>query len=284
MISSFSVPDRIEAAYRTSIFNLVKSWIPTKPRDSSFEYWLKELQAVSSRKAPAASAANVAQNMISSVNYVNLVDWRKAARNSAGGPMIHHQLKDNSSEVKFKGLVNQSAKYILDIPSDVATQLLKEIEDAKHKGIKSEQISQMIRLKFPKLVVNKIQLIARTGVNTTGSDFTKIRSEELGFPCFVWDAERDGRVRPSHKLMNEVICFWKELPSPERLLGVNDSLGIYAPGCCPNCRCFPRPILTLEDVFSKKVSVTKVYLNGNIEMISRSKFAQLSGIQTRIAA
>lgn len=283
----FSVANNLEIAYRSTLFKLVKSWIPDKTSDLSDTHWLNELKSLSTRKSIVAASTNIVLNMVTRVNVVNLNDWRKIAYKTQGGPQIYHLLREELSgkpSAKIKSYVADTSRYIADIPSDVAKSLLRDIASAQQKGMRPEALHSLIRLRFPTLVESKIKMLARTGVNSASTALTRVRSEELGLPCFVWDTSEDQRVRHSHRIMDGVVVFWGDLPSPEQLDGLKNTLGKYAPGDCPNCRCYPRPILTLQDIFSKKITTVKVYAHGRIETMSQSKFAKLSGIESRIAA
>jgi SPP1 gp7 family putative phage head morphogenesis protein len=225
--------------------------------------------------------------MITRVNVSNLKDWRQAAFKAQGGPQIYNLLKeelDSRGRKQLNDYISETARYISDIPADVAKSLMEEIAGAQQRGIRPDAISSILKLKFPTLVNTKIKMLARTGTSSASSNLTRIRSEDLGIPCFVWDTSEDQRVRPSHRIMDGVVVFWSDLPSPEELNGGKPVLGRYIAGDAPNCRCFCRPVLTLEDLFSAKKTSVRVYLNGHIEYMTRQKFANLSGIESRLAA
>jgi uncharacterized protein with gpF-like domain len=70
--------------------------------------------------------------------------------------------------------------------------------------------------------------------------------------------------------MEGVLVNWKNPPSPEELAG-EPSVGKYHAGCIWNCRCYPEPIIDLDDVEWP----SKVYHDGKIERMSRAKFETL---------
>lgn len=286
---SFAVPSQIELAYRLAIGKLVKSWLPAKLEGASDSSWLSELANLSTRKSIIASAAQVAANMITKVNVTNVKSWRIAAMRSQGSGDIYRLLREElegRNGVRVREIINENALYLSEIPADIARQLNQEIAIAQQQGTRPEAIRIMLRSRFPEIAHSKISMLARTQSSSANTALTKARSEELDLPCFIWETSQDGkRVRLSHQNMQGVVVFWKDLPSPEALIGMKAVLGHYAPGNCPNCRCNPLPILTVEDVYAnKKSQAAKVYFEGRIQNMTRANFARLSGIESRLAA
>ena len=126
--------------------------------------------------------------------------------------------------------------------------------------------------------MSHIQLIARTETSKTSTALTRARSEELHLPAYVWRTSKDGRVRPSHRLMDGVICFWNDPPAPEALLGIKSTLGHYCCGDAPNDRCYPEPLLRLDAVSWPH----KVFAGGSIQSMTRAAFAGVAGSEVRV--
>lgn len=55
------------------------------------------------------------------------------------------------------------------------------------------------------------------------------------------------RVRKSHRIMEGVLVNWNMPPSPERLAGEKD-VGNYHAGNIWNCRCYPEPLISVDDI------------------------------------
>jgi len=72
--------------------------------------------------------------------------------------------------------------------------------------------------------------------------------------------------------MDEVLIKWSDAPSPEALIGVKSSLGKYHAGDCPNCRCYPEPVVNLDNIQWP----AKVYSNGAITMMTRVQFERVA--------
>lgn len=263
------------------------SWIPPKIKGINHSYWLKELSDVSTRKSIISASTNIAINMVSRVNVVNVKSWREAALKSQSSRYIYELLRQEISGpigIRVKQLVLENIKILGQIPADVSDILAEEIARAQQQGTRPEAIEDLLKHRFTDIMSWKIAQIARTQSSSASTALTRARSEELGLPCFIWDTSEDRRVRPSHRIMDGVVVFWNDLPSPESLIGQKSSFGKYAPGDCTNCRCYPRPILTLEDIFSKKTNLIKVYTDGKIIKMTRVNFSKKSGIESRMAA
>jgi SPP1 gp7 family putative phage head morphogenesis protein len=285
--AGFSIPDKLEITYRSLISQIVKSWIPVRLKDSSPEHWLRELASVSTRNSVISASTKLAVNMITKINTFNVKSWREAALKAHGGYTIHKLLQQElylGLSKRIHSVLEENAKYMADIPHDVAVELYREITKAQQIGERPETVALLLKTRFPQIMSSKIAMISRTQISRSSTALTRARSEQLSLPAFVWDTSKDQRVRPSHRKLNGVVVFWKDLPSPEQLVGLKPYLGHYAPGDCPNCRCYPRPILTLEDIFSSSNSRVRVYMRGEIAWMSRSQFQKLSGIESRIAA
>lgn len=287
MTTAFSVPDPIEIAYRSALSTLIRQWIPVQLKDITSDHWLKEFASTSSRRSVIKASTDLAVKMVTRINVVNIKSWKQASLKSQRSSYISYLLNKELSGrtgVRVREIVSQNAKYISEIPFDVATQLLQEIAVAQQSGIRASAISEIIKFRFPTIMGNKIKMLARTQTSSANTALSRARSEELGIPCFVWDTSHDQRVRKSHQNMSGVVVFWKNLPSPEMLIGQKDSLGHYAAGDCPYCRCFTSPVLSLEDIFNGKKNLIKVYHEDAIRFFTMGQFTKLSGIESRIAA
>lgn len=288
MATAFAVPQLLETMYRGAINKLVMSWLPEDLKDISDDHWLRELSNVSTRKSVVNSASKLALNMITRVNVTNAKSWRELAVKTQKSGILYDLLSQELSGrigVRVSSLIENNARFIADIPSDVARSLAKDIAKAQQQGTRSSQIRQALKIRFPELLNSRISMIARTQCSGASTALTRARSEELDISCFVWETSQDGnRVRASHRNMQGVVVFWKDLPSPELLIGQKDFLGHYAPGDCPNCRCNSLPVLTVEDVFSTRKSLARVYAEGRIVQMTKANFTRQSGIESRLAA
>jgi SPP1 gp7 family putative phage head morphogenesis protein len=249
--------------------------------------WVDHLRDLSGRSSFIEMATTIAKNMIISVNTENVKSWREASNQSQRSQylysLLQKELKGPVGE-RFKDLVEHQADLLAGIPRDVAGRLSGEIAAAQQRGERPETIMSLLHNRFPALSYGRIKLLARTGVQSSSTLLTEARCQELDLPWFVWYTSKDQRVRPSHRNMDGVIVSWSDLPSPEALIGQKSNLGHYAPGNCPNCRCGPLPVLTVEDIYRTGSEQHKVYHDGIIVRMTKAQFTKFSGVELREAA
>jgi SPP1 gp7 family putative phage head morphogenesis protein len=276
---------QIEARYRAEITSLIQRTLPTLSPEQSFQEWVDELAALSMKPFYAEIAEAIAGRMVVAVNIQNAKTWREAAHRSSQSGMLYRalqaELANSPVGLRFHDIIKQNAQYIRSIPVDIAQTLTAEIAARQQAGARSKTMAKMMALRFPELTKGKINLIARTETAKAATALTRARSEDIGLDWFQWLTSEDSRVRASHKNMDKVLVRWSDLPSPEALIGQKSTLGHYAAGDCPNCRCNSSPFLTLDDISWP----ARVYWGGSIKRMSRATFLKIAGIpDRRIAA
>jgi SPP1 gp7 family putative phage head morphogenesis protein len=287
MAEPFHPLRRIEIAYRKAIFDALRQMVEIRIEDGSEGQWLADLIGLAHSKELAQIGAAIAARMVRWVNVENAKSWRYASRQSQRSQMLYRLLQEEMSGTvgtRVQQIVRENATLISSIPYTVAGELTNEIMAAQQTGARHEVIARMMRNRFPILARHRVALIARTETSKASTALTRARSEDLGLSWFVWKTSHDVRVRPAHEHMEDVVCSWNDLPSPEALVHIRSKLGKYAPGDAPNCRCYPAPVLSLEDLYRNGSERRKVYANGNIQRMTRAQFARLSGIEARVAA
>ena len=199
--------------------------------------------------------------------------WRQAANKNSRGRTIYEAIKFElrghiGGEVEYQ--VRRNAEMIRTLPLDISRNITQYIEGEAIKGRRASDIAFEIQERFPQNVKAKARLIARTEVSKTSTALTKARSEEIGVRWYVWRTSEDQRVRKSHDHMDGVLVSWRDPPSPEKLAGERP-VGNYHAGCIFNCRCYPEPLLNVDDVKWP----AKVYHNGAITRMTRKQFEQI---------
>lgn len=218
--------------------------------------------------------SSVVKRMVTGLYQGNSNTWREAARKATKGKMLYgalmEELRKGDSRIMQDQIV-ENISLIKTLPNDVATKVVKDIEEATLKGKRASEIEKIIRVQTDKHSIASARLIARTEVSKTTTALTKQRSEQLDLHWYVWRTALDGdRVRKSHRNMEDVLVNWNNPPSPEALVGEKD-VGKYHAGNIWNCRCYPEPLLDVEDVKWPH----KVYYNGSIQKMSKNQFEQL---------
>jgi SPP1 gp7 family putative phage head morphogenesis protein len=217
----------------------------------------------------------LARAMVTQTAVQNANSWREAARKSSQGKRIFDLLRmemQGPVGLVMRGLVAHHAKLIRSIPQDLAQDVASQIATRQMRGQRAEVIAKDIRQRFPEITRSRIAMLARTGVSSTATAISESRAKHLSLPAYIWTTSQDSRVRPSHRIMSEVICLWDDPPAPEALAGIKSRLGRYNAGNCPNDRCDPSVIVDLDQVNWP----SKMHYRGKIIRVTRAKFLKIA--------
>ena len=201
--------------------------------------------------------------------------WREAATKSMRGRMIYEALQQEmQGEVGLtvRELILRNAELISTFPQDIAENITDYINKGYQSGIRAEEMSREIQARFPKIAESRVNLIARTESSKASTALTQARSQSLSLDWYLWRTSKDARVRPSHNRMEGILISWKEPASPERLNHEKRSYGNYAPGNLFFCRCYPEPLIYIDQVSWPH----KVYTAGSVRSMTRAAFEKLN--------
>ena len=187
----------------------------------------------------------IVRKMVNNVNQRNEKIFKKQ------NDLIYKTLKD---EIDYKltfsieQQIAQNVNLIRTLPTDIANKVVRSVNEYALEGLRSEEISKLISKYTKQHSRASAKLIARTEVSKTTTMLTRARCEAIGINAYIWRTSLDGnRVRKSHRIMEGVLIFWDNPPSPETL--VNEQyVGNYHAGEIWNCRCYPEPIIDIEDI------------------------------------
>lgn len=214
------------------------------------------------------------RRMVTPLAIQNMKTWRKAAKKSTKNPYLYKLLMreiNNGLKNDINIQIEENANLIKTLPTDVAKKVTKDIEEMVLKGMRASEIAKVIREQTDKHSRASVKLIARTEVSKTTTALTKARCDNLDLHWYVWRTAEDGdRVRKSHRIMEGVLVNWNEPPSPEALAG-EKSVGNYHAGNIWNCRCYPEPLIEIDDISWPH----KVYTNGKIQTMGKMQFEQM---------
>lgn len=220
-------------------------------------------------------AERIARSMVTAVRVRNAQGWRAAANESTKSRLIHRLMQQELSGPvgrEMERLVRQNASLIRTLPSDIAEKTNAFIASQQRRGIRSETIAKALQGRLPEMRAASVRLLARTETAKAETAVTQARAESLGIGYYEWRTSEDGRVRFSHKKMDGVLCKFSDAPAPEALAGEKSTLGHYAPGGCPNCRCLALPLVSLDEVSWPH----RVYHNGSIIRMTRAQFQRIA--------
>ncbi len=272
-MSPFHRPRRIEEEYRRALNTLMESWFKMVPRGTDLEAIFAFLNNGGGERVMAASD-RLARGMVTATAVQNAVSWRDAARKSTQGARIYDLLKREMNGpvgAQMRELVKTHAALIRTVPQDVAQDIASQIATRQMRGERAEIIAKDIRQRIPEIAKSKIEMLARTEVSSTATSISEARAAHLSLPAYEWLSSEDRRVRPSHRLMDHVIVFWRDPPAPEALKGIRSRLGHYHAGKAPACRCDANVIVDLAQISFP----AKVYHDGRIERMGRARFLKL---------
>lgn len=200
-------------------------------------------------------------------------DWREAARKGSRGRLVYLLLKKEMARREgFVAIVDRNSELIKSMSADVAKKVSWDMARGYSEGKRPEELMHEVLARWPRLTESHARLIARTETSKASTALTRVRAESAGLRWYVWKTSEDARVRSSHRHMDGVICSWDDPPSPERLVRQKD-YGNYNPGEIFNCRCYPAPLLSYDDVSWPH----KVYRNGRIRYMTRAAFKNMNG-------
>ena len=214
------------------------------------------------------------RRMVTPIAVQNMRTWRMAAKKATKNPSLYRLLMREinqglKSDIEIQ--IEENASLIKTLPTDVAKKVTKDISDMALKGMRASEIAKVIREQTDKHSRASAKLIARTEVSKTTTALTKARCDNLDLHWYVWRTMEDGdRVRKSHRIMEGVLVNWNEPPSPEALAG-EKSVGNYHAGNIWNCRCYPEPLIEIDDISWPH----KVYTNGKIQIMGKMQFKQM---------
>lgn len=223
-------------------------------------------------------ARKIGYGMAQQLAKSNAIEWRKAAKRSSRAQKIYKALK---SEVERSGLnyeldqiAERNARLITSLPLEISEEITKRANALFLTSGRPGQLAKEIKALAPEILKTRVALIARTEVSRAETDLTRARAERMGIQFYQWRTSEDSRVRASHRNMDGVLVAWSDPPSPEALAHEKSSLGKYAPGQAPNCRCLALPLADLDEVDWP----AKVFQSGSIKRMSRAQFTRAIGI------
>ena len=278
---------RIEVAFRRALLDIAKGIVMRAGDTSDPNQIISTLERITRTPDFIRLSEAIALKMVTGLFDDTGRTWREAARNSGKGREIYQALQKEllgGRGARIRELVHENADLISTLPKNIADDVAAYVDREAMKGRRASDIVDEIRRMFPEKTKARAELIARTQVSMTQTNLVRTRAEDLGLDWYVWRAcggnNGDGRTRSSHRHMSGVLVRWSDPPAPEDLFPLRhvdgtpykNTLGHYHAGCCPNCRCYPEPVVDL-DLLQFPM---RVYHSGNIERMSRKQFVSLS--------
>lgn len=256
----FRVPKRLENIFGKKLFNIFQRLINRVAKGKQpVEEVMREF--VFSKQADEYVEKAVA-DMVNAQRIGSAKSWRESAdRQRALQKEIYSYIQNEMKGtvgVRVSQMISENSLYIKTLPQEWAEYATKYAFRESQKGRRPEEIEAELRKVIPEHMQKNLKTIARTECAKANAAIAQARAEDLGISCYIWRTCHDERVRPSHRRMDGVVCFWDNPPSPE-------GQGAYHPGNIYNCRCFAEPVLDIRDLPKN----SRVWSDGNIRRLSK---------------
>ncbi len=209
--------NRILIQYIRDLTRLQFKFFPTIEDEDVFNF-LNRLADLSGNEQYQVAADIISRRMAVGVAKVNADTWREAAKRVMQGRKIFQALKNElHGPVGFavRRTVQENATLITTLPLRLAEQATEHVHKLNVKGARAEVISRVLKEQFPKIAKSRLELIARTEVGKSNTAITEARAKNVGVRWYQWTTSVDQRVRPSHALMNGVLCSWIDPPESD---------------------------------------------------------------------
>jgi SPP1 gp7 family putative phage head morphogenesis protein len=221
-------------------------------------------------------ARQAAERMVTGLYFRGARTWREAAAESGKTGLMYRALSQELQGLvglRARELIRESAGLISAFPESVARVVAAQAAAHAAAGGRAKELAGELP-SLARVARSRAQLIARTQVSKASTALTEARAESLDLPWYVWETSSDQRVRLSHRKMQGVLFRWDDPPAPEQLIG-KKSEGRYAPGDIYNCRCYPAPLVTLNQINWPH----KAYVQWQIKYVTRSQFENMNGMR-----
>lgn len=274
---------RIEAAFRRQLLVLARKIIQEVGTAEDANEIQQILESISQSKEYEKLCRSAAMKMVTGLFTDQGHTWRQAAAANSKGRIIYQALRNElrgPAGKRLRELIDDTTYRIVTLPWDIGHEVADYTARESLKGRRASDIAKEIKKMFPDKTRARAELIARTQTSMTSTNLTRQRAERYGINWYIWRAtggvSGDGRTRWSHRNMNGVLVCWNEPPAPEDLFPIlkedgtprRNTLGHYHAGCCPNCRCYPEPIVDLDQV----TFPARVYRGGRIRIMRKKEF------------
>lgn len=126
---------------------------------------------------------------------------------------------------------------ITSLPREAAERVHRLTMQAMTQGKRIDWVASEI-MRSGHVTRSRADLIARTEVGRTHTEFQRARAESVGVTHYKWVARHDAQTRHDHRILDGKIFAYAEPPIADQRTGER-----YHPGCGPNCRCISIPVV-----------------------------------------
>ena len=213
------------------------------------------------------------ENMVKSERVASARSWREAAAKGTHGPLLYKLISQEMQGLvgkRVREIIAESVKYIKSVPKEWAEYITKYVYEETLKGRRAEEIEAGLAKMMPERVQGKLKMIARTEAAKANAAIVQARAEMCGIRAYIWRSVTDERTRDSHAMMDGILVFYDDPPSPEALFPRKGTkpYGKYHAGNTFNCRCYQEPVV--DERFLP--DVIRFHDHGKIRTMSKNAF------------
>jgi len=161
------------------------------------------------------------------------------SRTKQMGRAIRYELETAPTGQALRGYLDENVRLITSLPLEAGQRVHELTMEALSNSTRASEIAKEIQ-RTGDVTESRATLIARTEVSRTQTGLTRVRAEHIGSEGYIWRAVMDGDTRQRHKDLDGKYFGWRDPP----IAGENGER--YAPGCGPNCRCYPEVVIPQE--------------------------------------
>ena len=152
------------------------------------------------------------------------------ARRLAGYPKIENRSSVPAEDSQINSWVSENIRLIKTIDSRWFSDVEKVFQDAYQSGESASEIAKKLSERYG-ISENRARFIASDQSHKLYSKIVESTHKALGIESYVWDTERDSRVRPAHRIRQGKTIKYSEPPEDGHA------------GEAPGCRCKRRALI-----------------------------------------
>ncbi len=191
---------------------------------------LDEMQRETLNDAPKLTAKeqiNLSQKLINIQDRINAIDVNRYARltafqfsrfvsqqtnkqfadtvNKSIGIDISPILTDESMQLELDAAVQRNVALIKSIQNEYITEVGDVVEKAIFAGERSTTLISQIQERG-KVSESRAKFIARDQTTKINAEISMLRAKKIGSDTYIWSGSMDERERPSHAVMEGLLC------------------------------------------------------------------------------
>ena len=171
---------------------------------------------------------------------ISVKEWKRLVHKTLGIDISEDYYKGHLMDDLMEKWVNDNVDLIKTIPQNALDEMKKIILKGYKEGANTKAISKEIQEAYG-ISKRHAQFIARDQMAKLNADMTRKEHEDAGVTRFKWRTVGDGRVRDSHRRLNNQVFEYAKPP-------INERGERILPGTDYQCRCVAIPVLDLTSL------------------------------------